>query len=484
MQWEKLLSTQKLFDEPDEPEVFSKYPINEFEKDYNRIISSAAFRRLQDKTQVFPLDKSDFVRTRLTHSIETSTIARQLGIMVAQNNTKYLPADIRKEDSEGIPSVLLCAGLLHDLGNPPFGHFGETVIGDWFKENLIKVQYKDKPIKEWMSQQMIADLENFEGNAQALRIVLKAKYNSEINLSAGIISTLVKYPTSSLSFERKHPDIKKHKPGYFFSEEKEFLHVSEIVGTKECTGEIYRHPLTFLLEAADDIAYATADLEDAFKKGLFTLDEFITYFNDSYDHDRVISHQSPEYYSCDLLKSLIELKDYNKNVMKKNRDESKIFSTWLNYTRRWLMYVAVYRFSKSYQAIMDGTYEDDLFKETNHSLTIDILKGAMGEFAYNTANILKLELSAQTILSFLLDKFIPAVLHYDDEGRVNGLKMSKADKKYISLLSSNYRQDYDKRKTGDESLNIYLKLRMVIDYISGMTDSYARTLYRELSGIE
>ena len=191
MQWEKLLSTQKLFDEPDEPEVFSKYPINEFEKDYNRIISSAAFRRLQDKTQVFPLDKSDFVRTRLTHSIETSTIARQLGIMVAQNNTKYLPADIRKEDSEGIPSVLLCAGLLHDLGNPPFGHFGETVIGDWFKENLIKVQYKDKPIKEWMSQQMIADLENFEGNAQALRIVLKAKYNSEINLSAGIISTLV-----------------------------------------------------------------------------------------------------------------------------------------------------------------------------------------------------------------------------------------------------------------------------------------------------
>lgn len=148
------------------------------------------------------------------------------------------------------------------------------------------------------------------------------------------------------------------------------------------------------------------------------------------------------------------------------------------------MYVAVYRFSKSYQAIMDGTYEDDLFKETNHSLTIDILKGAMGEFAYNTANILKLELSAQTILSFLLDKFIPAVLHYDDEGRVNGLKMSKADKKYISLLSSNYRKDYDKRKTGDESLNIYLKLRMVIDYISGMTDSYARTLYRELSGIE
>ena len=128
MEWTSLLSTEKLAVEPEEPAVFRVYPINAFEKDYRKIVSSAAFRRLQDKTQVFPLDKSDFVRTRLTHSIEVSTIARQLGIMISKNTTQY--QQIAPENAEGIASVLLCAGLLHDLGNPPFGHFGETVIGE------------------------------------------------------------------------------------------------------------------------------------------------------------------------------------------------------------------------------------------------------------------------------------------------------------------------------------------------------------------
>ena len=159
MEWAKLLSTEKLSSEPPEPDSFKEYPINAFEKDYSRIVSSAAFRRLQDKTQVFPLDKSDFIRTRLTHSIEVSTIARQLGIMISKNTTQYKPTDIAvPEDAEAIASVLLCAGLLHDLGNPPFGHFGETVIGDWFKENLDHVKYKGQPLRSWLSAQMIADL--------------------------------------------------------------------------------------------------------------------------------------------------------------------------------------------------------------------------------------------------------------------------------------------------------------------------------------
>lgn len=210
MEWAKLLSTEKLSSEPPEPDSFKEYPINAFEKDYSRIVSSAAFRRLQDKTQVFPLDKSDFIRTRLTHSIEVSTIARQLGIMISKNTTQYKPTDITvPEDAEAIASVLLCAGLLHDLGNPPFGHFGETVIGDWFKENLDHVKYKGQPLRSWLSAQMIADLENFEGNAQALRILLKAKHGSSLNLSKAIISTLVKYPTDSCSVDKGSADIRK-----------------------------------------------------------------------------------------------------------------------------------------------------------------------------------------------------------------------------------------------------------------------------------
>ena len=245
MEWAKLLSTEKLSSEPPEPDSFKEYPINAFEKDYSRIVSSAAFRRLQDKTQVFPLDKSDFIRTRLTHSIEVSTIARQLGIMISKNTTQYKPTDIAvPEDAEAIASVLLCAGLLHDLGNPPFGHFGETVIGDWFKENLDHVKYKGRPLRSWLSKQMIADLENFEGNAQALRILLKAKHGSSLNLSKAIISTLVKYPTDSCSVDKGSADIRKHKLGFFAAEQETFEQISEAVGTTTPDKGIVRHPLT------------------------------------------------------------------------------------------------------------------------------------------------------------------------------------------------------------------------------------------------
>ena len=148
------------------------------------------------------------------------------------------------------------------------------------------------------------------------------------------------------------------------------------------------------------------------------------------------------------------------------------------------MYVVVYRFSLKYKDIMNGSYYGDLFEETYHSVTIKILKDTMKEFAYDTPGILKLELSAQTILSFLLENFIHAVLYYDYQDAENQYIPSKADKKYISIFSDNYKHDYEKAKTGDEKFDLYLRLLMVTDYISGMTDSYARTLYRELSGIE
>lgn len=143
MEWKKLLSLERQVAKEKEPSQFDRYPIDEVEKDYQAIISSAAFRRLQDKTQVFPLDKSDFVRTRLTHSIEVSTIARQLGIMITEDKTDYLPAEFKNNAFfvRNIPIVLSCAGLLHDIGNPPFGHFGEVVIGEWFQKEFQKDEF-------------------------------------------------------------------------------------------------------------------------------------------------------------------------------------------------------------------------------------------------------------------------------------------------------------------------------------------------------
>lgn len=478
MEWRKLLSTRKLAREEQEPSDFEQYPISAFEKDYNKIVSSAAFRRLQDKTQVFPLDKSDFVRTRLTHSIEVSTIARQLGIMISKNRSPYKKEEIGEREADGICSVLLCAGLLHDLGNPPFGHFGETTIGEWFAENLDTIYYKGKSLRDWIKPQMAADLEHFEGNAQALRMLAKGKFNSEINLSAAVISTLVKYPTESLEVDENSRDVRKHKLGCYYGDRESFFRISKIVGTAGENGEIFRHPLTYMLEAADDIAYATADLEDAFAKGLFTLNDFISFFEESYDQERAEIYNKPEHYSRELILDLKERRGPDPTPVQ----DSRAFREWIVYVRRWLMYVAVYRFSRSYDEIMKGEYQEDLFYGTNHSESIRILKDAMKHFVYNSPGILKLELSSQTILSFLLDKFVQAALYFDYEEE--DFSPSKADKKFMSLFPDNYKQDYRDARTGDEQTDLYLRLLMVTDYISGMTDSYARTLYRELSGIE
>lgn len=274
MKWEKLLCDERLYQEPAEDKALEDYPIDYLEKDYNKIVSGVAFRRLQDKTQVFPLDKSDFVRTRLTHSVEVSTIARQLGIMISKNKTRYRREEITAR-SEEISSTLMCAGLLHDLENPPFGHFGETVIGEWFQNNLGKLKYYPQnatdgvPVKEILSEQMVSDLEHFEGNAQTLRILLSARNGGDINVSPSVISTLVKYTINSLNFDPKSEKIHEHKMGYYCSEKTVFNEIVEKLGTKDSSGAVCRHPLAFFLEVLMILPMRPPIWRTHFKKELF-----------------------------------------------------------------------------------------------------------------------------------------------------------------------------------------------------------------------
>lgn len=468
MEINKIQSNKRFSDILDISIGKKNFRIDDLKRDYMSILCNSIVRRLQDKTQVFPLDKNDFIRTRLTHSLEVSTIAEQLGIMINQDNkeNKKSPRIIEKA-----PMILQCAGLLHDLGNPPFGHFGEVVIRDWFKSNLNKIKYKDKYLNEILPEQAILDLKNFEGNAQTFRLLTKTYKNqngNNLNLSYSILSTLIKYPVSSLNIDSSSTDIKKHKLGYFYSEKEQMEQIADELGTK-INNEYVRHPLTYLLEAADDIAYATSDLEDAFKKKLFTIDQLLDFLDENRNDEKA----NKCYNECvDLLKELIDNHE--------NSSKYSIFHDWLLNIKWRLMYTAASSFNYNFDKIMNGEYKSDLFKNTFQELTLELLKKASFIYAFNTKNVLKLELSGKKIIDDLLDKFINAVINYD----CDGIKLDKTNNKYITLISKDFINDYLANKTMDEHYNLYLRILMVLDYISSMTDSHIRTLYKELNGIE
>lgn len=486
MDWEYLLSANSPFERAQKEKFFEKFEINELEDDYKAIVSSAAFRRLQDKTQVFPLDKSDFVRTRLTHSIEVSAICRQLGLMVTCNKDNKTEEFKDEKVSKSIVSVLSCAGLLHDLGNPPFGHFGEKVIGEWFKNELEKesfiykkekeekdsngnIQYENIKISEILTKQMSKDLCNFEGNAQSLRILSKGH---DTKLTYSVMSALMKYPTASDKYNSEDLNVGKHKFGYFYSERNLFEEISNEVGTI-ISGEHVRHPLAYLMEAADDIAYSISDVEDALKKGMFSLDEFLGYFKKS---ARKIKDKNNKYYS----NLLVEYLEKNLPKIRNQENDFIAFQNWADYARRWFMYTVSFSFSFNYNNIMNGTYKNELFDDCFHKDSKKILKSIMTEYVYDSSEILRLELAAKKIISSLLNDFIHAVIYWDTKEENF---MSEPQKKLINLIPENYKNDYCNSRGNNDSENLYLRFLMITDYISGMTDSYAKNLYQELNGI-
>ena len=449
---------------------------NEFQKDYHRIICSASFRRLQDKTQVFPLDNSDFVRTRLTHSLEVASFAKSLG----QTAFQYLIDNNRDEEltpeiKEKVCSILECAGLLHDIGNPPFGHFGEDSIRNWFKTNLSKIEYKGTSVENNLNEQMKNDLYHFEGNAQALRLLTKLHYlvdENGMHLTYALLNTLIKYPVSSCEINKKSGNIKDKKMGYYFAEQELFEDITESTGAINC-----RYPLTSLLEAADDIAYHTADIEDAVKKGFISYSQLLEELKSEKYVVKCADEQEMQSYKSAV--AMLESKYARAKEKSMPNPELNAVQNWIIYVQGQLLYCASYGFTKNYQCIMNGTFNREVMSVSRGNALSEALGSIAFEYVFKSQIIYKTEIAAGNMINFLLDKFVPAAVKYDTAD-----ELSPMDKRIIYLISDNYRQIYKIYSDGkDENEKLYLRLLLVTDYICGMTDSFAKRLYQELNGI-
>ena len=454
MKWEKLLSAER--------ERVSKSKLtnyrNCFDMDYQRIIPSSSLRRLQDKTQVFPLQENDFTRTRLTHSLEVSSIGRSIGAQVSQLLIDYNKITNEEHNLvKQIPSLLAVCGLVHDLGNPPFGHYGEDVIQEWFKDNKSKLH---------LEKQIINDFGNFDGNAQTLRILSKLQYMKDVygmNCCFGTLATLIKYPNDN------------KKLSHFQSEKELFDKIVSFTGMKQ-GDKIYRHPATFLLEAADDIAYLFADLEDAVKKDPACLQEILDKIKK--EKDKIFTKE----FSYDEYKKSIDEFDlkHHEEMPKEDIISTQIMSLRVFFQAYCIKKVCE-EFINSYDEIMTGNYKMSLCESKNLANLIGdkgIIRKLCIKYAYQNSEVLKLEIIGKKVLTTLLDSFIKAVLCEDYK------KPKEECGKFYSLISSNFKfiQHIDKNNNYNENLDKYSRIQLVIDYISGMTDSYALNLHKTLLG--
>ena len=474
MDWNKLLCEKRR--RSSSTSAVAAETRNEFQRDYHRIICSASFRRLQDKTQVFPLDRGDFVRTRLTHSLEVASFAKSLGQMIFRIiMEKEMDKDITPDRIVKICSILECSGLIHDIGNPPFGHFGEDLIRDWFRKNLPHMEFDSKKITDILSEQMAADLYNFEGNAQALRLLTKLHFlvdENGMNLTYPLLNTIIKYPVSSLEINCKSGDIRKKKMGYYQADREIFEDITSSTGTFD-----RRHPLAFILEAADDIAYKTADTEDAVKKGFISYTVLLDELRNNY-----AANCPTDAEKAAILTAAEKLEKFHAYAV-----ANKVASPEQNAVQRWIIYVqgillncAVNAFIANYSYIMDGAFKKELLAVSDANTLAFALSDMADRYVFRSQEIYKLEIAAEAIYEFLLGRLTRAAVLYDTD-----LPRSPIDMRIMELVSDNYIRAYATCSAGrSDAEKLYLRLLLVTDFICGMTDGYAKKLYRELNGID
>ena len=437
MNWRQLISNKR-FGLEDLHET-RKDDRTEFQRDYDRLIFSAPFRRLQNKTQVFPLPGSIFVHNRLTHSLEVSCVGRSLGSTIAIQLLAKHPELADTHISE-IGAIVSAACLAHDLGNPPFGHSGERAISTYFSEG------KGLTLKEHLSSMEWEDLTHFEGNANAFRLLthqFEGRRKGGFVMTYSTLASIVKYPYSSQLAG------KKSKFGFFTTEENDYQKIADELGiirtSKEGEASKYvRHPLVYLVEAADDICYQMMDIEDAHKLKLLTTRETIELFESFFDE-----------------KKKNRAKDIYKIVTDTNEQIAYLRASVIGI----LVNECARVFIENEEAILNGTFEGALIKHIgdpyreadNHCSEVAIHK------IYRSRDVLDIELAGFHVISTLLDLMIDAVL--------------SPEKAYSQLLINRVSSQYD-----IHSKTLYGRIQAVLDYISGMTDVYALDLYRKIKG--
>ena len=442
MNWEQLLSLKRFGDTQKRERIAQDETRLGFDVDFDRIIFSSAFRSLQDKTQVIPLSETDFVHTRLTHSLEVSVVGRTLGRRVGKVLLERHPnlATLGYTFND-FGAIVAAASVTHDIGNPPFGHSGEKAIGEYFKTGN-GAKYKDQ-----LTEKEYQDLIDFEGNANGFKILTESRegVSGGLRLSYATLGAFLKYPKESLP-KKPTTHIADKKYGVFQSEKKAFLEVVEDLGMlqKSTTAiSFYRHPLAYLVEAADDICYTIIDFEDGINLGL-------------------IEEEFALEYMIKLVKDTIDSKKYHSLKHKTDR---------VSYLRALAIGVlineAVDIFLANEEAILEGTFEKSLLDKCKYEAQInDILKISFAKI-YKSTEVVEKEVAGYRIIADLLDVFVTALNNTFDGNPSN------FDALVLNLLPEEYKT---------ESVHLYDRIMKVCSYVSRISDSYAIRMHKKLTG--
>jgi len=442
MNWEQLLSLKRFGDTQKRERIAQDETRLGFDVDFDRIIFSSAFRSLQDKTQVIPLSETDFVHTRLTHSLEVSVVGRTLGRRVGKVLLERHPnlATLGYTFND-FGAIVAAASVTHDIGNPPFGHSGEKAIGEYFKSGN-GAKYKDQ-----LTEKEYQDLIDFEGNANGFKILTESRegVSGGLRLSYATLGAFLKYPKESLP-KKPTTHIADKKYGVFQSEKKAFFEVVEDLGMLQKSTKaisFYRHPLAYLVEAADDICYTIIDFEDGINLGL-------------------IEEEFALEYMIKLVKDTIDSKKYHSLKHKTDR---------VSYLRALAIGVlineAVDIFLVNEEAILEGAFEKSLLEKCKYEAQInDILKISFAKI-YKSTEVVEKEVAGYRIIADLLDVFVTAL-----NNKFDG-KPSNFDYLVLHLLPEEYKT---------ETVQLYDRIMQVCSYVSRISDSYAIRVHKKLTG--